>query len=346
MSDAFVNPIVFFDLMARSTLIVVVAACAIGVFARLGVSAASRHALWVVTLVLIAALPIFAAIAPNVIIALPHGLLPSMAPDLSIPGDHRPPQFWAWLWALYAIGAFVFASRLIAARLALANLWRQARPLDDADARELAVRFHVRAELRVTDAQIAPMTWGRRILLPAQAADWSAERRREVLLHELGHMKRRDSLTQRLAGYLRALFWFSPGVWFALRRLRIEQEHASDAFVLAAGAAPEDYARTLVDVAVGLRAPSLGMGVSAAMAASDLEQRVRAIVTPSGRAFRAHALAACLGAVTLTSLGFLTIARPVDAALILDPLTPSPPSLGPLQPDLPNLARPAWSPGR
>ena len=56
-----------------------------------------------------------------------------------------------------------------------------------------------------------------------------------VLLHELAHLRRRDPLWQLVAHCGLALHWFNPLAWFAVRRLRIEQERACDDFVLRAG---------------------------------------------------------------------------------------------------------------
>lgn len=334
----------FLDLAIRSTLIVILAGLATRVLARLGLGAASRHTVWLATIATIAALPLLMVIVPDFIIAVPHAVVGFATPDLSIPRDHVPAfaHYTPWIWAVYAVVAAVLALRLVAAPMALAKLWRAARPFE-ADA-DLAQRFNLNIELRLADAPIAPMTWGRRILLPAEAAHWSSARRRDVMLHELAHMIRRDSLTQILAGYVRALLWFSPGAWIALRQLRIEQEQAADTLVLAAGAAPHAYAQTLVDVAAGLRAPTLGMGVSATMApASDLERRVQAIVADQHPRVRPRASAA-VGVLALAVAAFLVAARPMDSALVLGRLT-SMPTLGGLQPSLPPMASPAWSPG-
>src|SRR5204862_8325096 len=114
-----------------------------------------------------------------------------------------------------------------------------------------------------------PMTWGVRrpaILLPVDADDWTAERRRDVLLHELAHIKRHDFLTQLLARIACALYWFQPLAWLAATRLREERERACDDHVLRAGATPSAYATHLLDIARGLRAARATSLASVALA--------------------------------------------------------------------------------
>jgi beta-lactamase regulating signal transducer with metallopeptidase domain len=97
-----------------------------------------------------------------------------------------------------------------------------------------------------------PLTWGWLrpiILLPREAQSWPAERRRIAVLHELGHVTRRDYLAQLVATLTCAVYWFHPLVWIAAARLRSESEHACDDCVLAQGAPPVDYAAALLEVA-------------------------------------------------------------------------------------------------
>lgn len=342
MSDALSPDVVaLLGLLVRSTLLVIVATIAAAILRGLGAAAASRHWVWLLAIGAIAVLPLLTAALPPIVIAIPHSFALFAGADLSAPGEHVPPTRPAdiVLWSLFTLGVAVLLSRLVAARLTLSRLWRRARPGDAyADLPELAQHVGITHPvlLRFADAPIAPMTWGRRILLPAEASHWPSARQRDVLLHELSHMARRDSLTQVLAAIVRAFFWFSPAVWYALRQLRIEQEHACDECVLAAGAQPDAYAQTLIDVAAGRRAPALGMGVSAAMAQhSDLERRVRAIVTPARRTSLTLVHIAALGAAALASIAFIATAQPIDSARILSPLAP----LSPMASVLPRLAR-------
>ena len=58
-----------------------------------------------------------------------------------------------------------------------------------------------------------PVVWGIlrcRLMLPAAARQWSDEQLQSVLLHELAHIKRRDTLVQLLAQVACALHWFNP----------------------------------------------------------------------------------------------------------------------------------------
>src|SRR3569832_1643901 len=128
-----------------------------------------------------------------------------------------------------------------------------------------------------------PMTWGivyPRILLPVDADSWLSGRRTVVLLHELAHIKRLDTLTQLLAQLSTALFWFNPAVWLVAREMRREREHACDDFVLDAGARASDYAHSLLQIARPLVSGAPAAAALAMARRSELEGRLLANLDP------------------------------------------------------------------
>jgi len=131
------------------------------------------------------------------------------------------------------------------------------------------------------------MTWGvwnPKILLPSAAAQWSEERRRLVLAHELAHVKRSDGALQIFVQIVCSVYWFNPLVWNAARRVRIERERACDDRVLSLGAVASDYADHLVQVVRGLRAQRALSFASVSMAApSQLESRLISILDAGAR---------------------------------------------------------------
>ena len=104
------------------------------------------------------------------------------------------------------------------------------------------------------------VTWGwlrPKVILPAGARDWTADRVRVVLCHELAHIRRGDWAAQMTAELLRSVYWFNPLIWIASRRLRRESEQACDDEVLNLGIDGPEYARHL---ARSRRGPPAGTG--------------------------------------------------------------------------------------
>ncbi len=200
-----------------------------------------------------------------------------------------------WAMLIWWIGASVVMCVLGIGLLRVWNMARCGRPVTDPEwlalldsvARRLEVGRTV--TLLETPHGMTPMTWGSRkpvILIPASALEWSRSRRRDVMLHELAHVKRHDYVTQLFARFACALYWFNPLVWLAARQLRVEREHACDDEVLSAGAKPSEYATHLLEIARSLKASSSTVFATVAMARpSQLSGRLLAVldVTKSRR---------------------------------------------------------------
>ena len=164
-------------------------------------------------------------------------------------------------------------------------------------------------------------TWGWRrpvVMLPASASEWSAERMRVVLLHELAHVRRGDWLLQLAADALRCVWWFNPLAWMVRARLRRESEHAADDLVLARGVPAATCATHLVELAREVRKHRWTWLPAPAMARpSNLERRVSTMLNPRTNR-RPLTRFARFG-----SLGLLVSASIVVAALQVGPASAS-----------------------
>ena len=91
------------------------------------------------------------------------------------------------------------------------------------------------------------------ILLPEYAAGMSDARLEYVVLHELSHLKRGDSVINVLLLVLRAVYWFNPLVWLLFKFVREDMELVNDAAVLKGMGkeAQKEYSLSLVEVLAG-----------------------------------------------------------------------------------------------
>lgn len=159
------------------------------------------------------------------------------------------------------------------------------------------------------------------VVVPRASADWSDERWRVVLLHELTHIRQRDGVANLIAQLARAVHWMNPLAHVALRRLRAERELAADDAVIHGGARASTYAEHLLAIASGSTqpAPAAALGM-----AEQFESRIVALL--DGRPRRPTrlapklALAASIGLVA----GIAACVSPDDAPSA--PRTPASPA--------------------
>ena len=239
----------------------------------------------------------------------PATLFDALRPHLSVA------SVFAILWLALAT--------LMLARLAVANArvssWRRSsRSVEDpkwlALLRRLSREHGIDRPIVLieNDETDVPVTWGivyPVVLIPSATEQWDEDQRIAVLTHELAHVKRFDAFTQLLAQLALALLWFHPLVWMAVRRMRLEREHACDDFVLVAGARASRYADDLLSFARRLTRPTAPAAAALAMARrSELEGRLLAILDPATK--RTAVRRARVGLLTL---GVLVLAAPLAA---------------------------------
>lgn len=258
---------------------------------------------------------------------------PAVDQTSATPPSERLANMWPTLIvAVYACGVLLLLFRLGMERFLLGRFARAAAPVTDSAWQELLAESARRLDYRLPVLLLRgapdtmPLTFGsslRRatIVIPPAADEWTEDRRRAVLLHELAHVARRDCLTQTMAAIVCAFYWAHPGVWWATRRLRIEGELACDDLVLAAGAEARDYAGHLLEIARSYRvAPAIALGMART---SQLEGRLLAVMDASrnrsvlrraGQMVAATAALALLVPIATVRAALVPVTRLVDRA--------------------------------
>lgn len=104
-----------------------------------------------------------------------------------------------------------------------------------------------------------------RIVIPADfEARFTPDEQRLVVAHERAHLRAGDAQINALAALVRSLQWFNPLVHVALRLVRIDQELACDAAVVArAPLGRRDYAAAMVKAQLEFAGLPLGSGWTA-----------------------------------------------------------------------------------
>ena len=202
----------------------------------------------------------------------------------------KPFPIWAALLIVWAAVAAVLLGWLAYGALSVRRIVRNGRPLEErswtSPLFEIADRLDLNTVPKLLSSSLIEMPFACGILqptivLPASAEQWSDNRRRAVIFHELGHVRRRDLVGHTLGRLACAFYWFHPLVWTAARHLRAESERACDDLVLSCGARASDYADHLLDIVISVRhqgAPATAMPMARRR---ELEGRVLAILDPA-----------------------------------------------------------------
>ncbi|WP_237134777.1 M56 family metallopeptidase [Pseudohongiella sp. O18] len=251
------------DLVGKSVVLVVVFALAASLFASRK-SAESHHLLWLGCMFCLALMPVMPVVVPWMLSqetsAAAAGALFELKITSGATQQGSQLTLIDMMAGLYVIVAMLLAMRLGVAALRLRRLTRSARMVTDprvtAETARLATELQIArlVSVRVGRDLDSPVSFGLfrpQILLPAAADDWSEAVLRDVLLHELCHIKRLDWITSLVSYLIACALWINPLVWFAVRRLHEASENSCDAAVLRTGRAGPDYAESLLGVATG-----------------------------------------------------------------------------------------------
>lgn len=254
-------------------------------------SAAQRHAVWTVALVLALALPLILQWEPPAgkmmgrLIAAQGGVEVQRV-FITVSAAQRTPV--NWLRAVWLVGAAGAVFWWLLGFLRVARIVARSKEFSTFQ----GVRVRTGAGLKMPAVAFGPV-----ILLPESAASWPPARLEMVLTHELAHVRRRDLLWQLAARLACCAYWFHPLAWWAAARQRRESEMSCDDRVLHTNGAAA-YAESLVAVAREASGHALPAAALAMARPNELEGRVVALLDPRRRRS---------GASLLTAVGALAV---------------------------------------
>lgn len=226
---------------------------------------------------------------------------------------------WSALGLAWVLGLTLVALRLVAGSIAISRLARKAvavtSPAWLSTIRGLKSVHSTRVIRYLESSEVStPCTWGTlspTILLPMVGAEWSGEERRQVVVHELAHIRRYDCATQVITTLAVALNWFNPLAWLAQRQSRVAREQACDDAVLAAGGVASTYATLLLTAAAPEGGRWLPAEAQAMARRSQIGDRLLAVLDPArrrtpltGRAIGWISATAFAAALPVVSIGF------------------------------------------
>lgn len=209
---------------------------------------------------------------------------------------HHPVHGWAvlqlvrgalWFWLA---GVALMLVRMVMGRVSLRRWVNQSSALVEARWQSCLaegcdlLQLGCRPDLRSKKGLRSPVVSGifrPVILMPEDADRWKEETCKMAILHELGHLKRRDLWLRFAAEVTCALHWYNPLVWWMKSRLLTQCEYACDARVVAAGVSRKRYLAALCDVlewASGERQPA---GVVAMSGHAPLSARATCLFNSS-----------------------------------------------------------------
>lgn len=219
---------------------------------------------------------------------------------------------------IWSLGAVVCFTRYLKGAMTTRKWISQSTQADAGDARELLssatleVGLKKRPQLRYSSTISSPAVIGLlhpTILLPENASGWDSSTLRMVLLHELGHIRRRDLWVSHAAQLNCILHWCNPFVWLLHTKLRNQCEFAVDAKIIEGGTDVQCYVSALCNVAETLiPQKTLPNGALAMADKASLRNRVNNLANT--RASSSPLVVALLLGCTISSTLALAVVRP------------------------------------
>jgi beta-lactamase regulating signal transducer with metallopeptidase domain len=168
------------------------------------------------------------------------------------------PESWAfYIFVAWAIVVLFSLTRVVLGLWQVRRLRKNSQEVDASalhrEVRQAMQEFSPALTLRVSDGVRVPAAIGffaPAIIVPNWfLEEMSGEELKQVLRHEIAHLRRRDGWTNLAQKIIKAVLFFHPSAWWIEQQLSLEREIACDDAVLAQATSPLEYAQCLKHVA-------------------------------------------------------------------------------------------------
>lgn len=160
---------------------------------------------------------------------------------------------------------------------------------------------------RITDNDIAPLSWGNYIFLHDTEFDNSSC----IYIHEKAHTDRLHWIDVLFADLFCIILWYNPFAWMTRHLMKLNHEFEADEAVISSGIGTYDYQRLLVVKAMGNRS----IPIANSFAADKRSFRKRVLIMSKKRPSKKTMLIA-LCAIPTVALAGAALSMPVPSRIL------------------------------
>lgn len=194
------------------------------------------------------------------------------------------------IFLVYICGVAIFLLREVISLIRLRSLIKKGD----------VVERHERAVVLVLDEDIAPFSWFNYIILSRKDYE---ENPREIIIHEIAHMRLYHSADIMLCNMLIILQWFNPAAWLLRRELQDVHEFEADEAVINEGVDAKQYQLLLIRKSVGERLFSMANNLNH----NSLKRRIKMMKTKNSNRWQC---AKALAVIPVAAVAIVAFASP------------------------------------
>ncbi|MFI3259777.1 MAG: M56 family metallopeptidase [Rikenellaceae bacterium] len=221
------------------------------------------------------------------------------------------------LFALYLVGGAVLIIHNVILHISLIRIIHRTPRLGEDSSSEMLALFRgyervvgigprFKVHYIIYDTDLSPFSWFNHVVVSRKDIEGSSAR--QILLHELSHVKQRHSLDIIFVTTAAIILWFNPAVWLLRRAMQQVHEYCADESVLDKGVNAKEYQLLLIKKSVGSRLYS----ISNTLNHSNLKNRITMMLKKKTSKMAA---AKCLLSIPVLFFALFLLSSPLIAAV-------------------------------